>query len=67
MSSDTTTIKNDLFTLSQHKLDEALGALKRAQAAYQANHSDTNLQALEDTRKVYLSVEASVRSLLGVK
>ena len=62
MNNDITTVKDNRIAVVQHELDSAWSTFEQAQAAYKADHSDDNLQALEAARAKFIRVETETRA-----
>lgn len=60
MNNNDTTIRNNPLALAQADLEDALTSYVNAKQSYAADHSDANLQAMEDARSNYLRVERMV-------
>jgi hypothetical protein len=58
---DDTTIKNNPVKLAQSELDAAWKAFESAQAAYQADRSDANLEAWKSAQEKFIRVEMETR------
>lgn len=60
MNHNDTTIRHDPVRLAQSELDAAWGAFEQAKAAYMADRSDVNFEALKSAQMKFLHVETEI-------